>query len=46
MQLLRAQTSYATETRESCFIKQKLLENGDKWETVISENIKLDAPYR
>ena len=38
---------YATETREELFYnKEKLLENGDKWETVISENIKLDAPYR
>ena len=26
--------------------KEKLLENGDKWENVISENIKLDAPYK
>ena len=38
---------YATETREELFYdKMKLLENGDKWESVISENIKLDAPYR
>ena len=38
---------YATETREELFFnKEKLLENGDKWESAISENIKMDAPYR
>ena len=38
---------YATETREELFYnKEKLLENGDKWETVLAENIKMDAPYR
>ncbi len=38
---------FATETREELFYtKEKLLENGDKWENVISENIKLDAPYK
>ena len=38
---------YATETREELFFnKEKLLENGDKWESVIAENIKMDAPYR
>ena len=38
---------YATETREELFYnKEKLLENGDKWENAISENIKLDAPYK
>ena len=26
--------------------KEKLLENGDKWETALAENIKADAPYR
>ena len=38
---------FATETREELFYtKEKLLENGDKWEDAISENIKLDAPYK
>ena len=38
---------FATETREELFYtKEKLLENGDKWENVISENIRLDAPYK
>ena len=38
---------YATETREELFYnKEKLLENGDKWEHVLAENIKMDAPYR
>ena len=26
--------------------KEKLLENGDRWESVLAENIKLDKPYR
>ncbi len=25
--------------------KEKLLENGDKWETALAENIKADAPF-
>ena len=38
---------FATETREELlYTKEKLLENGDKWENAISENIKLDAPYK
>ena len=38
---------FATETREELFYtKEKLLENGDKWENAISENIKLDAPFK
>ena len=38
---------FATETREELFYtKEKLLENGDKWENAISENIRLDAPYK
>jgi NADH-quinone oxidoreductase subunit I len=38
---------FATETREELFFtKEKLLDNGDKWENEISANIKLDAPYR
>ena len=38
---------FATETREELYYnKQKLLENGDKWETVLAENIKADSPFR
>ena len=38
---------FATETREELYYnKEKLLENGDRWETVLAKNIKLDKPYR
>ena len=38
---------FATETREELYYnKQKLLENGDRWESVLAKNIKLDKPYR
>tara|TARA_Y100000389_G_C17305566_1_gene435201 strand:- start:98 stop:583 length:486 start_codon:yes stop_codon:yes gene_type:complete len=38
---------FATETREELYYnKKKLLDNGDRWESVISKNIKLDKPYR
>jgi len=38
---------FATETREELYYnKDKLLDNGDRWESVLSENIKLDKPYR
>ena len=38
---------FGTETREELYYnKQKLLENGDKWETVLAENIKADLPFR
>jgi len=38
---------YATETREELFYnKEKLLANGDRWETEIAQNLTLDAPYR
>lgn len=38
---------YATETREELYYnKQKLLENGERWEAEIAANIALDAPYR
>ena len=33
--------------REELFYnKEKLLQNGEQWETLLAENIKLDAPYR
>ena len=38
---------FATETREELYYdKKKLLENGDKWETALAENLKADAPFR
>ena len=38
---------FATETREELYYnKEKLLDNGDRWETVLAKNIKLDKPYR
>ena len=38
---------FGTETREELYYnKEKLLENGDRWETILAENIKLDSPYR
>ena len=38
---------YATETREELYYnKDKLLENGDKWEAQIASNLAADAPYR
>ena len=38
---------FAAETREELFYtKEKLLENGDRWEREIARNLELDAPYR
>ena len=38
---------FATETREELYYnKQKLLENGDKWETALADNLKADAPFK
>ena len=38
---------FSTETRkELYYTKERLLENGDRWESAISENLKLDAKYR
>jgi NADH-quinone oxidoreductase subunit I len=38
---------FAAETREELFYtKEKLLENGARWEREIAKNIELDAPYR
>ena len=38
---------FATETREELYYnKEKLLDNGDRWESVLAENIKIDGPYR
>ncbi|MEL6768461.1 MAG: NADH-quinone oxidoreductase subunit I, partial [Pseudomonadota bacterium] len=38
---------FSTETREELYYnKQKLLDNGMRWEREIARNIELDAPYR
>jgi NADH-quinone oxidoreductase subunit I len=38
---------FSTETREELFYnKEKLLANGDIWETEIARRLELDAPYR
>ena len=38
---------FATETREELiYQKEKLLENGDRWEAVLAKRLELDAPYR
>jgi NADH-quinone oxidoreductase subunit I len=38
---------FATETREELYFdKQRLLENGDRWEREIARNIAIDSPYR
>jgi NADH-quinone oxidoreductase subunit I len=38
---------FAAETREELFYnKDKLLENGDRWETELAANLAADAPYR
>jgi len=38
---------FATETREELYFdKQRLLENGDRWEREIAANIAKDSPYR
>jgi len=38
---------FATETREELlYNKEKLLDNGDRWEREIAQNLALDAPYR
>ncbi len=38
---------FATETREELlYDKEKLLANGDRWESVLARRIEQDAPYR
>ncbi len=38
---------YSTETREELlYDKEKLLSNGDRWETEIAERLRANAPYR
>jgi NADH-quinone oxidoreductase subunit I len=38
---------FATESREELmYDKNKLLANGERWETELAERLRLDAPYR
>jgi NADH-quinone oxidoreductase chain I len=38
---------FSTETKEELYYtKEKLLENGDRWEQILAENIKADSGYR
>ena len=38
---------FAAETRaELIYTKEKLLDNGDRWEPMLAERLRLDAPYR
>jgi NADH-quinone oxidoreductase subunit I len=38
---------FATETREELFYnKEKLLDNGDRWESILAKRLAMDAPYR
>jgi len=38
---------FAAETREELiYTKEKLLDNGDRWEPMLAERLRLDAPYR
>ena len=40
-------TEYATETREELYYdKERLLDNGDRWEREIARNLELDAAFR
>jgi len=40
-------TEFGVETREELYYdKQRLLDNGDRWEREIAKNLELDAPYR
>ena len=38
---------FSTETREELmYNKDKLLDNGDRWETELAKRLEMDAPYR
>ena len=40
-------TEFATETREELiYDKDRLLANGDRWESVLAKRLELDAAYR
>ena len=43
----RYDIDFSTETREELYYnKEKLLENGERWESEIARNLEIDAPYR
>ena len=45
--LIAPNAEYATETREELlYNKEKLLANGDKWESELAAVARADAPYR
>jgi NADH-quinone oxidoreductase subunit I len=45
--VLEPNFEFATETPEELYYdKERLLENGDRWERAIARNIELDSPYR
>ena len=48
MQLFRVQILNFLQKLEKNFIytKEKLLDNGDRWENILAANIKADNPYR
>lgn len=38
---------FSTETHEELlYNKEKLLDNGDRWESLLAENLRIEAPYR
>ncbi len=38
---------FSTETKEELYYnKEKLLDNGDRWESILAANIKTNSPYR
>lgn len=41
-----ARARAATRLQELLYDKQKLLENGDKWETEIATNLRTESLYR
>ncbi|MBM3587257.1 MAG: NADH-quinone oxidoreductase subunit NuoI [Alphaproteobacteria bacterium] len=42
-----ANIEFAVERREELiYTKEKLLDNGDRWEPMLAERLRLDAPYR
>ena len=44
--LLRVTQSLAPGAQELLYDKQKLLENGNKWETAVAANLASEIPYR
>ena len=40
-------TEFSTETREELmYDKDRLLANGDRWESELGKRLEIDAPYR